>query len=458
MNENLTTDKSSGRVPQALSWFAVSVPVAIAILVSFFSPNFRPSADPSSNDKNADSGATVYPMRNTPLGADFLQEYTGGYIFWSPERSRLYDPDYSQQIQHDPDLVEFEWPEASAFPMVYPPFYYAATGIFPALSNIGVNYLWSARIWLWLAGLAVSLSGWLVHRFYPPGRELIGPALVASILYIPLLHNFNLAQKGSLLLLILSATWVLLYRQQKLAAGMTFGLIAFKPHLGLTIGLAMLLKGQWRFCFGAVAVVALLTGSSYAFAPQLWHDYIGVVAGMGDYVENQGYLLEDSHSLWGAMQLSVGRFSSQLAKAFAVGLGIVVVLLLLRVARHSCETNSPAFAIQFAAMVIAMIMLSPHFYTYDLTVLALALLLIGSAISRPETSAPEDARSKDDEAVSRRRMVLALVGLFVLVGIFPKIALATGVQLSVPCLLGLLWLIGDSSLSSPKSNESLAGG
>ena len=71
--------------------------------------------------------------------------------------------------------------------------------------------------------------------------------LPLSLLFMPLIENFTTCQKGSVLLLILTATYYLLVTKRPYWAGLVFGLIAFKPRFALPIAIAMLCKRQWRF-------------------------------------------------------------------------------------------------------------------------------------------------------------------------------------------------------------------
>lgn len=456
---------SDDHLPNGL---ALAIPLLVAIAVSFLSPNFQMVS-------NVDDAAVGQVVRDAPVGADFLQEYVGGHLHGRTKLGQpsLYQPETYQTREHDELLLGFIWPEDQYYPMVYPPFYYAATSWLSTLGEELIGYLWTARLWLWLAGLAVSLSGFLLHRFYPPCRWMVSQGLFASILFIPLLHNFNLAQKGSFLLLILSGTFVLLHHKRGLAAGLVFGLIAFKPHLGLTIGIAMLLKRQWRFSSGALATVAVLVGGSYWQSPQLWHDYVDVVGGMGDYVRTHGYDPFDSHSLWGAIELSLGSFSPRLALTVTFLFGGVVVAFLARAVWKPTTTDTSTFARQFAAMIIAMPMLSPHFYSYDLTILLLAFGLIVCAFPQyklsdenrssdnyeaeseshedrlDETAFPNASRTSPtmNRSVWRRSskgkvLVYAMLAFYGLAGAFPKIAMMVNLQFSIPLMIGMLWLLG----------------
>lgn len=413
----------------ATPWLVLMMPLVVVCIILCFSPNYRLSES----------------VRATPLGGDFLQEWVGGWIVSRGEQARLYDLEYVQTVQHDPAIVGFQWPEKDYFPMVYPPYYYL---LISPLSFLG--YPVAMKLWAVLSGLALTLSGYLIHRFYPPCRRLFGPCFVGAMLFVPLLVCLNMGQKSTFLVLILTCSFLLLYHRRPFAAGLVFGLIAFKPHLGLVIGLTMLMKRQWRFAGGALSVVALLVGGSFAVNPELWGDYLDVVSGMGEYVQTGGYQLSDAHSLWGGIQLLLPGVSSSMIKWLAITAALGVVGLLWSVMRGPIQVDSPIFARQFSAMIFATVVLSPHFYAYDLAILLVPMILI-------VTSYPLGGWRQ--RAVDRN-LGCVLLGMFGLAGLFSKIAGVTRIQPSIILIVAAIVLIGMTvnSPGNPKlANRSSAG-
>ena len=420
-------------------WLGLCLPLILMAVIIFLSPNFRQS----------ESGA----MRDKPLGGDLVQDWVGGYIAGSAkqeDRDRLYDLTFVKAIQHDSSIVGFSWPKGDYFPMVYPPFYYQA------MQPIAlVSFPLAIKIWGVICALAVSLAAFLLFRFFEPSRGWVGIGVLAALFFFPLITCLTMGQKSTLLLLILTATFVLLHHNKPLPAGLLFGLIAFKPHLGIVIGLTMLLKRQWAFAVGAILSVGLMVGVSFWHNPSVWRDYVSVVSGMNDYVESGGYRLTQSHSLWGAMQLTFAeKFSSSVVKVIAGAVSIAVLVLLWRIMRGTVATSSQRFACQFSAMVLVTVMLSPHFYTYDLTILLLPMLLIATSLS----AASRAIGGGVDGKVGTHKICLQLLGfllvaLFVGAGVFEKIASQIGFQFSLVVMIGVLFTLANvlpvSSCSQP---------
>ena len=388
----------------------LALPLVLVGLILWFSPNFR----------------TVQGMRAAPLGGDFLQEWVGAKLFQIGEEQHLYDLQYVQELQHDSAVVGFDWPAEDYFPMVYPPFYYWSLQSFASFT-----YPVASIIWALLSALAFSISGFLLYQFYLPCRRWFGICFLAALFFVPLLNCFNMGQKSTFLLLILSGTFVLLHRKRPFLAGAVFGLIVFKPHLGIVIGLTMLLNRQWKFGLGALGVVGIAFCCSWLNHPQLVRDYVGVVSEMSNYVQTGGYQLADSNSLWGATQLTFWWLPGNIVKVIAAALSLVVVALLWRIMQGKIETDSNRFARQFAAMVMAMVLLSPHFYGYDLTLLLLPMLLLVSSTT------PGSWRTHALD----RRLGFVLLGILVLAGLFVPIAELAQFQPSILLITTALALI-----------------
>ncbi|MGB1928201.1 MAG: glycosyltransferase family 87 protein [Mariniblastus sp.] len=404
--QNSTT--ATGQLPSVgVPWMTLGLPILAAALIFFFSPNFRVTGT----------------LRTAPLGGDFLQEWIGATVLSGEQASKLYERQYVDALQHDPQVVGFAWPETSYFPMVYPPFYYS---LLRPLA--GLEYPTASKLWLVLSAVAFSIVGWLVYRFYPASRDYIFAYILAAVLFAPFLNSLVMGQKSVFLLLILLGAYLLLRCQRPFIAGLVFGLIAFKPHLGLVIGLAMLAKRQWSFAAGAVSVVGAFVTYSCLFQGELWGDYLHVVSQMDNYLQTHGYQLEDAHSLWGAVTLAFHSQPLWFSKLSTVVLSLLVVCLLWRAIGETVALNSDAFARQFSAMIIATVLLSPHFYGYDLTILLLPFLLILSTTNLVRWR----------KMRSERVIVILVLVCFGLSGAFSEIAGSTHVQSSTVLLIALL--------------------
>ncbi len=384
----------------------VVVPMLLFVAIGWFAPNF------------IDQGQ----MRQHPVGGDYLQEYVGGYLVSrAAQRDQLYDPATCRSMQHDAEWLGFQWETEHYFPMVYPPFYYAAVS---PLSNL--EYAAAARLWLLWMVLALATSLLLLQQ----ATRLPTGLLLVVCITSPVLLSLTTGQKGTLLLLILTATFALWKNGKPFAAGAIFALIAFKPHLGLPIGLFMLVRREWSFVLGTFCALAFLIGGSLLTGMELCKDYIDVCLGFGQYVQSGGYHLEQGFSFWSFWQLALGE--AMVARVATLACSLAVLLAVAWCVRRAAALADGDQALRaFSAMVLATVLVSPHLYSYDLTMLVLPLGLLASLALRPA------AASQD--YVAPAALAAVLLGSNIWTGIARITAVQPGVLILVVALGGLLF-------------------
>lgn len=380
---------------------------ALLFAIFYHSPNFRASVGPGA----------------TPFGGDFLQEWVGGYIVRAGDYARFYDLEYARELEHDEGLIGFEWNEHRFLPIVYPPFYYVAVS---PLSLLSVRT--AAGVWALLMIACLVGAGWLLIWHGRKELPKLSPWLLpASLFFMPLIENLTSSQKGSLCLLILSGTFVLFDRRKPYWAGLVFGLLAFKPQLTLVIAFAMLLSGQWRFVLGGATTGLALGAACLAMGSDVCQQYVAFSTGAADYLHTSGYDLTKSHCLYGFFTLLASGEATVFVKGLALASFLGVGALLYIVLRRGVRPGTPGWAVQFSALVLASVLVSPHLFTYDLTILLLPIFLLGIALAR-----------RSSWPANRAVLGWLLALLFAGAGISPLIAKVTSVQLSVLLCLALL--------------------
>ena len=414
------------------------VPIALAafVLAAVFlaSPNFR-----------FESGPDVSP----PYGGDFLHEWIGGYVVRAGDGVRLYDRQYTTALQHDADVVGFEFKRDDYLPMVYPPFYYLLVSPLSALPFRTAAAVFAAFS---VACLTISLA--LLGLATRPGAslDLVAPdadatssriwgvvrrwALPAAVVFVPVIENLASSQKGAVVLLVFTATFLLVRRGHRFAAGLAFGFQAFKPQLAVIVPLAMIAKREWGFAAGVLTTVLGLAGLSLAvgLVPNL--DYVRFVTGVADYVGAQPAYLHREQCLYGFFTLLAGgpTPTARIATMAAAG---VTVWLLTRLLSGPLEPAQPRFLAQFSGLVLATALLSPHLLTYDLTMLLLPLWLTAILLLRGFFPGSY-----------RRAGLWLLVALYVGGGLSPLLARRTGIQFSAPVMLMLLAVLSHAAESA----------
>lgn len=398
---------------------------AIAIIATclFFSPNFRWRAN----------------EERLPYAGDFLQEWIGGYVVRTGQRARLYDPAYMNAVQHDAELLGFRLQHDRYVPMVYPPVYYLLVSPLSLLP-----YREAAWVWIVLSLGCFAATSILLTRALHPGGTLarIVPlggardarvqrvaalvALPAATAFMPFAENLLSGQKGAIILLVFTSTFLALQRRRPVRAGLVFGVLAIKPQLALVVPLGLLAKGEWRFALAAAVTAVALTCASVAMGCDLAVAYLRFAARAADFIRLGPAYLHRVHSGYGFFTLLAGEPTTTVRLA-TLATNLLVVWLLIRLFRGPLDLQAPRFLVQFSGLVLATVLLSPHVLTYDLTVLLLPMFLVGLLLVNGAVPAGQ-----------RRTVLWLLVGLYVACGVSPSLARRTGVQLTTPIILVLL--------------------
>jgi len=405
--------------------------VAVSLLVS---PNFRWNGD----------------AERMPYAGDFLQEWTGGYIVRDGSRERLYDPDYFVAVQHDVGLLGFHLRHDRFIPMVYPPIYYLAVSGLSALPYREAAWVWVALTLGWFAATIVLLARELhddasIDGPVPTAARVRRIAAVAvlplAVSFMPFAENLVSGQKATLWLLLLTITFILLRHGRPLAAGIVFGVFAVKPQLALVVPLVLLAKGERRFALGAGLTAALAIAGSLAMGRGLAMAYARFAADTADFIRRQPDYVPRLHGLYGFFTLIAGEPTTAVRIATAIAAGLVVWLV-ARLFRGLLDVRSARFLEQFSGLVLATVLLSPHFLTYDLTIVLLPMALCGALLLRGGLA-----------PARRRPMLWLLVAMYVAAGVAPSIAARTGVQLTTPIMVALLGVLAFGDLATRNVDE-----
>jgi len=384
----------------ALGWLVSAAVLALAFAVS---PNFRWSDAP----------------RPSPYAGDFVHEYVGGWVVREGDPARLYDVGYFAAAQHDAALTGFTWPREQFFQALHPPFYYLWVAPLSQLDYRSAAHLWAA---LGVAALVASVL--LLGGSDPRARPWLGFGLALCLLYTPVAETLVSGQKSTFLLLLFTATYLLLAHGRPLAAGAVFGLVALKPQLLLVVALAMLAKREWRFAAGMAVTGAALAAQSLLLGWDACTGWLGAIA----HPLPQRELAQRAHSWLGFAQLLLGENRGPAVLGLTAALVLATAAVLVRLLRGRFDFASRRFAVQFSAMVLATPLVSPYLYkTYDMTILVVPLVLL--AREMPTPTAP------------RRLWLVSLLAVFAMGGLSPEIAARIPVQTSSLATFALLLVI-----------------
>jgi hypothetical protein len=287
-------------------------------------------------------------------GRDFINFWAAGKLALSGEGRLLTDFDtYNTWLrtQFTADIGPFH--NFSYPPHLVPlllPFgalpYGIALALFTALSALSVWLAVRCALRHQHAGLAACVA-------------VISPGVIATAFQ---------GQLTSLIAALLFVALMLLDRRPVLA-GICLGLMSVKPHMGLVVGLLLLVEQRWRAAAAAIVTTAILVAASIALlGVEAWSGFFGVtLAKQAEFMNNMAagfrYFQVAPYAGFRGIGLPPA-VATVLHGATAVALAVGAIAIWLR---HT-DRLIGAFAVA-AASVLA----TPYANSYDLTLLALPL-------------------------------------------------------------------------------------
>ncbi|HEX7947454.1 MAG TPA: glycosyltransferase family 87 protein [Phenylobacterium sp.] len=284
-----------------------------------------------------------------PLGTDFL-------CFWSASRLLLAGAPASAVY----DAARLGAMETASFPGVdFTAFPYPPSFLLFCLPLGLLPYLAALAAWLGATGFAY----WRVVRAW------LGQAkgLALPVLAFPaVLINAGHGQNGFLTTALFGGG-ALFLRRRPFVAGVCLGLLAFKPHLGLLIPVALIASRNGRaFAGAAVAVLGLAAASVLTFGPDPWQAYPAALSTMRLNVEQGLLATEKLQTLFATLRLWGAPLPLAYAAQAVSGVAAAAAVGIFAWRR----ADSPALG---PVLIAASLIVSPYLLDYDLVLAAVPL-------------------------------------------------------------------------------------
>jgi hypothetical protein len=242
---------------------------------------------------------------------------------------------------------------AQQFPFPYPPMFLAVMSPFAALPYVPALLAWiGVTFVLYLTACANIVGRW-------QGAVWLGAMIVT-------LANIVAGQNG-FLSAALMGSGLLLVPTRPILAGILLGTLAYKPHLGLLLPVALAAAGQWRAFFSAAATVAITAMAALAlFGLEPWLAFTDNLARFGAEVATERF------SVTNKLQSAYGFLATLgVPKALAMPVQIALAGALVILTAVVWRSTAP-YALKAACLVVAATLVSPYVFVYDLTLLAIA--------------------------------------------------------------------------------------
>lgn len=328
-------------------WLPFFAFLAVGCIYLFASPNYQWS--PS--------------LGAIPYGADFLQEWTGGRMILDGQIGSIYSERFVE-AQHDASITGFQWDADQFFPAVYPPPHYLLFSPWGALP-----YRYATIAWLAFLLFAGCLASFELQCIATAEGQAQSYAWLAVLLFPPFLLSVTLGQKSGLWLLLFALMCRRCQRDRWFTAGLLAGLMTIKPTLCFLLPLPMLIERRWHFLGGmALSTTALWGASACVFPQEAWSGFLSIVSTAGRYTDQGGFHLDWSCNLLSLASSLPEGWTTWGKWAISLPLALYAILA---VAESRGDWNDPK---RWMLLLTATILLSPHFYHYDLCILLLPIV------------------------------------------------------------------------------------
>lgn len=289
-----------------------------------------------------------------PFGDDFINYWSAAKLAVLGRASEIYD------LQAFHAFHETVTGAATGFhppigPITFYHYSYPPVLLLLTLPLAALPYVPALAFWL--------ASGW--YAFYRALRVALPEgALILALATPAVFMNAMAGQNGVWTAALLGGGLCLLPRRP-VVAGILFGLLIYKPHLGLLIPVALLAGREWRaFAAAAATVLAMLAASLLAFGFESWSDYFRSATLL------RQVFLEGETGIWHRMIsvfMAARRLGAGIETAYA--LQAAAALAAAAVVARAWAGPAPA-AVRNSLLVLGTWLATPYLLDYDLVACA----------------------------------------------------------------------------------------
>ncbi len=290
----------------------------------------------------------VVPLES-PTTTDFVSFYAAGKLALAGTPALAYD-----QAAHAAAEIAATAPGVGYNFFFYPPVFLllcAPLAMFPYVAAFVLFQALTFPLWLLV-----------MHRLLRPrGWSWCLPVLAFPAVFWTLGFGQN-----SFLTAALLGGMTLLLDERPVAAGVSLGLMCYKPHLALLAPVALAAGGHWRTFVAAAATVAAVVGLSVAlFGLDTWRAYLIAFAGSSAVYETGRVGMAGFVTPYGAARLlGAGADAARLLQAAVSLLVAGIVAWIWR--------RDPGPAERSAALAAGILLFVPLALVYDLLLLTVA--------------------------------------------------------------------------------------
>lgn len=279
------------------------------------------------------------------LQTDFVSFWAAAKLALAGTPAAAYDLDLHRSMEMTAVAID------GTIPFTYPPPY-----LFVVLPFALLPYAMAHAVWV-----ATTVSAYIAaaHKLVP-GTGMLAIAFPPVVIC-------GIGGQNSFLIAAIFMAGMALLKLRPFIAGLMLGLIAFKPHLGVLLPLALIAGREWRAFAGAtVSTLGLILLSIVAFGIVSWEGFIALLPLAGEVAAAGLVSWNKMASIYAALRL-VG-VPNHFAIAMHAAIAVAGCILVWRVWRTTTDITTRA-----AVLCSATLLISPYVFIYDQVLLVPAL-------------------------------------------------------------------------------------
>ena len=285
--------------------------------------------------------------RGKPRAIEFVGVRAAGELALQGRPAAAYDW-AAHRAQHD--LVVGQ-STGIYFPWGYPPNF-----LLIAVALASLPYLISTLLWI---GMTLAGYAWVTARITGIRASGLWAAATPAAFV-----NVSVAHTGFLM----AALWgggLLALQKQPLLAGVAFGLMSFKPQLGLLMPVALAAGRYWRAMAAAMVTIAVSCAMSIViFGVAPWIDLLPQLGRVATVIRTGNIDMNMLVTLYG-MARTLG-MDDQQALTVQVLAALFLACFVWRLWR-----SAASFELKAAGLISASLLATPYLFVYDLTLLTI---------------------------------------------------------------------------------------
>ncbi len=317
---------------------------------------------------------SLAPITSSHDDSDFNHLWLAGRMIVTGHANQLYDPVVQEQVYRlaDPEgkppkvwhgrydiLGCFNYPPPAALLYVLFAWLPFAQG---AVLNAYFNLALILLVAWWIARFLLDRASWIVVS-------------LALLVFPPFFGNLAIGQNAVVTTAILVGGWALAHHRRDFAAGLLWGLMAYKPQWFVAVAWIPLLHGRWRMLAGmAIATVVLFGGSALLIGTRPFFDYVEQFQRVSRIHEMPNYQLFLQFNALSVFRkwFGIGSWATAVGWLSAAIVGVTTAWATWR----RWKPATPAFHDLMSCSLLAALWINPHLNFYDLLVVAPCVLVL----------------------------------------------------------------------------------